>query len=107
LAAGRIVQVDLASGATKVVATGLAAPEGLAMDAQGRLLVVETGRGRIAVIDPKTGAQPETIDVDLPVGLRSPAGPPSYLPNGVAAGRDGSIYMSSDVDSAVYRLVKR
>ena len=42
----------------------------------------------------------------LLIGLPESEGmPPGYLPTGVAVGRSGTIYLSSDVESALYRFV--
>ena len=43
---------------------------------------------------------------DLRIGLPESDGlPPGYIPTGVAVGGSGTIYMSSDVESALYRFV--
>ncbi|MCY1047431.1 hypothetical protein OV208_39395 [Corallococcus sp. bb12-1] len=31
--------------------------------------------------------------------------PPGYLPTGVAVGRSGTVYLTSDIESALYRFV--
>lgn len=86
------------------VAGGLSNPEGLAVDLDGSLLVVEAGAGRLSRIDTDTGAV-STIVSGLPPGLAAPTGtPPSYFFSGVDVGPSGTIYFSNDASSRVYRL---
>ncbi len=54
-AVSKIVEHGTPLPAPVVVATGLAAPEGLTVDTDGGLLVAETGAGRISKIDLATG----------------------------------------------------
>ena len=55
----RILRIDPTSGVQSVVASGdeLAAPYGIAFDAEGQLIVSDLGRRAILKIDPATGAQ--------------------------------------------------
>ena len=107
VAAGRISAVDATTGARTTVATDLSRPEGLALDPRGRLVVAETGRRRIVALDAGSGAIVDELGTDLPIGVASAAGPPTYIPTGVAVGSDGTVYFSADVDAAVYRIVER
>jgi sugar lactone lactonase YvrE len=87
------------------VATGLANPEGLAVDHDGSLLVVESGAGRLTRILP-SGAT-ETIADGLPLGAPGAAGtPPAWMFNGVAVGPSGAIYVTTDKVSGVWRFMK-
>jgi len=86
------------------VAGGLVQPEGLALDRDGSLLVVESGLGRVTRVDPATGA---ISPVASGLGLGAPAvpgTPPTWVFNGVAVGATGDIYVSGDVANVVYRL---
>jgi sugar lactone lactonase YvrE len=86
------------------VASGLARPEGLALDRDGSLLVVESGLGRVTRLDPITGA---TRPVASGLGLGAPAvpgTPPTWIFNSVAVGATGEIYVTGDVANVVYRL---
>lgn len=84
------------------VAFGLAQPEGLAVDRDGSLLVVEAAAGRLTRIDPSTGA---TTTVADGLGLGAPTyGPPTWMFNGVAVGARGDIYVTGDVANVVYRF---
>ena len=105
--AGAVTRVDAASGAKTVVAKGLAGPEGIAIARDGSLIVAETGKKRIVSIDAESAAITE-IAGGLKFGDPGPAGlPPSYIATGVAIGSDGAIYFDSEVEGALYRIVKR
>jgi sugar lactone lactonase YvrE len=96
--AGRVLRIELATGAMQVVATGLSNPEGIAVDANGQLVVVEVGAKRIVRIDPKDGKS-VLLAADLPLGLVN--GFSMY--RGVAVGAN-AIYFNSDVKNTVFRL---
>ncbi|PCC69518.1 DNA-binding beta-propeller fold protein YncE [Nannocystis exedens] len=102
---GRVTRVRLSDGAKRTVAKGLRAPEGIARHPDGGLIVAEVGRKRLVRIDPATGRS-TVLASKLRIGLPESEGlPPGYLPTGVAVGRSGTIYVSSDLDSALYRFV--
>ncbi|MDC0723483.1 SMP-30/gluconolactonase/LRE family protein [Nannocystis bainbridge] len=103
--AGRVTRVRLSDGAKRTVAKGLRAPEGIARHPDGGLVVAEVGRKRLVRIDPATGRK-TVLASGLRIGLPESRGlPPGYVPTGVAVGRSGTIYVSSDVESALYRFV--
>ncbi|WP_367344490.1 hypothetical protein [Methanomethylovorans sp.] len=86
------------------VATNLSFPEGLAVDIDRNLLVVETGTGCISKIDIKTG-EISTIVKDLEVGAQTiPGLPPNYIFNGVAVSPSGTIYVTGDKTNVLYRI---
>jgi sugar lactone lactonase YvrE len=88
----------------KPVATGLAAPEGLALTSGGSLLVVESGAGRLSRIHLSTGAV-MTIAEELELGAQGPPTmPPTWGFNGVAVGPSGAIYVTGDKAGVVYRI---
>ncbi|MBZ5710975.1 SMP-30/gluconolactonase/LRE family protein [Nannocystis pusilla] len=102
---GRVTRVRLADGARRTVAKGLRAPEGIARLPDGGLVVAEVGRKRLVRIDPTSGRS-AVIAGGLPIGMPESEGlPPGYVPTGVAVGRSGTIYVSSDIESALYRFV--
>lgn len=89
------------------IAFELPNPEGVALDHQGGLLVVEEGAGRLSRIDLASG-EVHVIVEGLALGTPgSPVFPPSWFFSGVAVGADGTIYVTSDVDNAIYRIERR
>jgi sugar lactone lactonase YvrE len=104
IAAGAVTQIDVVTGARKVVADGLAGPEGIAVGPDGRLFVAEVGQKRVVAIEPATGAR-TVIASNLDIGLAPyPGGPPALVPTGVAVGASGTVYVSSDIRNALYKL---
>lgn len=104
IAAGAVTQIDTASGARKVVADGLSGPEGIDVGPDGKLFVAEVGQKRVVSIDPATGAK-KVIASNLDIGLPTyPGGPPALVPTGVAVAKSGTVYVSSDLRNALYKL---
>ena len=104
IAGGAVTQIDVATGARKVVADNLAGPEGIDVGPDGKLYVAEVGQKRVVAIDPATGTK-TVIASNLDIGLAPyPGGPPALVPTGVAVAKSGTIYVSSDVRNAMYKL---
>jgi len=104
---GRVERVGLEDGARELVARDLEAPEGLAVGPEGRLFVSEGGAARITRVDPQAGRQ-EVIASGLPLGLDVQGSMPGPgLFSGIAVAADGSVYFSSDIEAALYRLRPR
>ncbi|TAJ42376.1 MAG: hypothetical protein EPO55_01670 [Reyranella sp.] len=104
IAGGAVLQIDVVSGARKVVTDGLAGPEGIDVGPDGRLFVAEVGQKRIVAIDPLSGVK-TVIASNLDIGLAPfPGGPPALVPTGVAVARSGTVYVSSDIRNALYKL---
>ncbi|MGH8178086.1 MAG: PQQ-binding-like beta-propeller repeat protein [Steroidobacter sp.] len=101
LLAGEISRVDIASGAVSVVAKGLDRPQGIALALDGALLVIEAGRKQLTRVDPTTGGT-SVLARELPIGLDVPT-----AIAGVAAGADGAIYVTSDLENSIWRLTPR
>lgn len=88
----------------KLLADGLKAPEGMAVDRDGSLLVVQAGAGRLSRIDPATG-KVTTVADGLQLGLQGSAGgPPTWALSSVAVARNGTLFVSGDVADVIYRL---
>ncbi|AWV90184.1 SMP-30/gluconolactonase/LRE family protein [Bradymonas sediminis] len=101
----RIAEAGQALASPVLVASGLAQPEGMTVDRDGTLLVVETGSDQLTRIDPTTGAK-TVVKTDLDVGLAGPAGmPPTYIFNGVDVGPCGVIYISNDTGNRIDTLM--
>jgi sugar lactone lactonase YvrE len=104
--AGQVSKVG-ANGERTVIAKDLKMPEGIALAPDGKLIVAEVGARRIVSIDPKDGAVTE-IAGNLPIGLpAAPGGLPSNIPTGVGVGATGVIYFSSDIENAIYKVVRK
>jgi streptogramin lyase len=90
-----------------VVAKDLKMPEGIALAPDGKLIVAEVGAKRIVQIDPLNGNVSE-IASNLPIGLvGAPGGLPTNIPTGVGVGASGTIYFSSDIENAIYKVTKK
>ena len=91
-----MTRIALADGSATPVASGLAQPEGIAVDADGSLLVVEVAAKQLKRIDAQDGGQ-TVIAADLPIGLSN--GPSLYRSVAVSP---SAIYFNSDIDNSVY-----
>jgi streptogramin lyase len=104
--AGQVSKVE-SNGEKTVVARDLKMPEGIALAGDGKLIVAEVGAKRIVEIDPQTGTVTE-IAGNLPIGLAgAPGGLPTNIPTGVGVGASGTIYFSSDIENAIYKIAKK
>ena len=89
------------------VAFGLAKPEGLAIDIDGSLLVVEAGAQRLSRVNLTTGEVSVVVD-GLKLGLPPmEAAAPIGLFDGVAVGASGAIYISGNAANVLYRIWPR
>lgn len=99
-ATGTVYQL-VRNGATlapiEPVVSGLQGPEGLAMTAEGDLLVVETWAQRLSLVELDQSPAVVTPLVEgLDVGQPAPDGmPPIWAFDGVAVGPSGAIYLSA------------
>jgi sugar lactone lactonase YvrE len=103
---GQVSKVET-NGEKTIIASDLKMPEGIALAPDGKLIVAEVGAKRIIEIDPQNGNVTE-IAGNLPIGLAAaPGGLPSNIPTGVGVGASGIIYVSSDIENAIYRITKK
>jgi sugar lactone lactonase YvrE len=103
--AGQVSKVE-SNGEKTVIAKDLKMPQGIALAGDGKLIVAEVGAKRIVQIDPQNGNVTE-IAGNLPIGL--PAAVPGGLPvpTGVGVGASGTIYFSSGIENAIYKVAKK
>ncbi|HZY02584.1 MAG TPA: SMP-30/gluconolactonase/LRE family protein [Anaeromyxobacteraceae bacterium] len=98
---GRLLLVDVSTGAAEVVATGFTAPNAIARDAHGRLYVSDSFEGRVYRVDRRRG---ETVAWAESPLLRT-TGQPPFGANGLAFDRTGRfLYVANTGDSAVLRV---
>jgi len=103
---GQVSKVE-SNGEKTVIAKDLKMPEGIALSGDGQLIVAEVGGRRIIRIDPQDGKVTE-IAANLPIGLPGAPGTlPTNIPTGVGVGASGTIYFSSDIENAIYKITKK
>jgi len=104
--AGQVSKIE-ANGEKTILAKDLKMPEGITLAFDGRLIVAEVGAKRIIQVDPVTGTVTE-IAGNLPIGLAgAPGGLPTNIPTGVGVGMSGTIYFSSDIENAIYKITRK
>jgi DNA-binding beta-propeller fold protein YncE len=105
--AGQVSKVAT-KGEKTMIAKDLKMPEGIALSPNGKLIVAEVGAKRLVEIDPSSGNVTE-IAGNLPIGglVASPGLPPADIPTGVGGGASGTIYFSSDIENAIYKVSRK
>lgn len=88
-----------------VIATGLQAPEGIAVMGHHNLAVVEVGTGRVKEINLRNGKM-KTIATDLGF-VQSPPGLVALWFNGVDLDRWGNLYVNGDAANVIYKISRR
>jgi uncharacterized protein (TIGR03437 family) len=105
-AANRILRVSVSGAVTALGQGFLLRPSGLALDAQGGLLVADAGRHVIRRYELATGNW-RTVAGTGTVGELGDGGPATLAqlnsPTGVAAGADGSIYIADTFNHRLRR----
>jgi len=91
----------------RAVAKGLASPEGITFDNDGKLLVVEVDTKRLLSIALESGSV-FVVAEGLDVGLKAPAGtaPTWVAMSSVAVSNSGDLYVTGDVGNVIYRIKK-
>jgi len=108
-ATGNIFVVDFSGGSPDLLEepliSGLSRPEGLALDKEGRLLVVETGESRLLRIDTVTGDMEILAEgLEFDQGSLGDAGPPTFFFDAVAVGPTGDIYVTGGGVNVIYKI---
>lgn len=99
--AGTVSALDLAARRVRVVRRALARPEGIALGADGDLLVVETGAKRLLRLAPD-GTTRQVL-ATLPATLEPPTGMAApWVATGVALARDGRVFIASPSTTGLY-----
>jgi hypothetical protein len=111
--AGRVLKIDASGGTPETLIDGLQRPQGLLV-LDGQVYVVDSGAKELVAFEINSGIR-YAVATDLPVG--APSGvvpkplrgmPPFSGPQGpfagIAAGRDGTLYVSADADGSVLAL---
>lgn len=91
----------------RLVGSGFAAPEGLAVLPTGQLAVVETGTGNLMMLDPATGEKTrlaEGLSIEPAIVPPPPGAVPSSWFDGVAAAEDGTLYVSGHMGNRIYEI---
>ncbi|MDQ1489299.1 MAG: hypothetical protein QOJ23_1813 [Actinomycetota bacterium] len=103
---GRVVGVNLSLPAPSpfLVATGLADPEGVAVDGNGRVLVVEGATGRLFRVE--DGGRRHLVASGLPTGTVGIGLPLLNYSSDVLVRRDGTIVVSGDADGSLIELTR-
>lgn len=99
---GRLLRVTLADGAVSVVAEGLGLLRAVAVGASGLVAVLDTQGGRLLTVDPRTG-RATLVAAGLAIGTLTEPYPRS---GGIAIGSDDAIYVASDRENAIDRIVR-
>ncbi|MDQ1517174.1 MAG: hypothetical protein QOE80_3004 [Actinomycetota bacterium] len=101
---GRVVGVNLSAPSPSpfLVATGLAGPEGVAVDAAGRVLVVEGATGRLFRVE--DGGRRHLVASGLPTGTVGIGLPLLNYSSDVLVRLDGTIVVSGDADGSLIEL---
>jgi WD40 repeat protein len=87
----------------RAVVNGLEGPEGLAIDEEGRILVVEAEAGLVSRIDLQTGSK-SILAENLEIHVKSQEGFPSTMFfNGIVVSK-GRVFVTGDKASVLYRI---
>lgn len=101
---GRLLEVDVDDGDSTVIAEGLDKPEGFDVATDGSIVLAEVGKQRVVRINVKNGEVSE-IARNLAIGLAPAENTPAvYIQTGVAVSDAGNIYLSSDLNTALYKI---
>lgn len=100
---GEIWQIEFNPPSANVIARGLEGPEGLALDNEGRLLVVEATASILSRIDLIT-MEKTVLAGGLDLFGPGLGAPPTWGFDGVAVGSSGDIYISGAGATVIYKV---
>lgn len=101
---GTISSVELLTGAIVEVSDDFVRPEGIVLLSNGNLAVVDSLAKTVFELDIDTGKKtPIAIDVDLGLEVLPPQ-PSTWIFNGIAKGKDGTLYLSADTQTSLLAL---
>ena len=97
------------SSSAPLAGVSVSFPEGLALDQEGRLLVVETGTSSLLRIDLENGNQVTTLAEGLEFDTAAfeddpEAAPPTFFFDAVAVGPSGDIYVTGGGSNVIYKI---
>lgn len=100
---GTLKRVELASGKVERIAKGLGMPEGVIVLRDGRIAVVEAGKDRVSIVSRKgrTTAIAQGFRFD---GKFTRVPEAVGFAAGLAQARDGTLYVSDDGDSTIWKI---
>lgn len=104
---GQVLRSAPPFDAVTVVAGGFGRPEGVAVMPDGTLAVVDSARGEVARVDPANGTKDEMVTLVALIAAAPAPFAATWIHNGVAAGADGTLYLPSDRQAALYRIVTK
>lgn len=100
---GTVVEVDVATGRTRTIASGLRRPEGISRAPHGGYYVAEVDARRIVEID-ASGRVTSLIDDWYPSLDPPPRASAPWIATGLDVARDGTIYVASPATTGLYAL---
>ena len=105
--AGQITKIDYVTAEKTMICNTLAGPEGIAVNTDGHLLVLDSISETLVDVDPATGATTVMVQ-DLPIGIlaSSPQGPAASPLSDIAVSESGAIYFTSPLANNVYQVVQ-
>ena len=86
------------------IATGLQGPEGMAVDKEGKILVVESGSGKLLCINLDDKSVTAVVEGMEPNLATVPGFAPSWMLNDVEVSKDGRIFVGNDRTNTIYEI---
>lgn len=105
--AGQITKIDYETAEKTMVCNTLAGPEGIAVNTDGHLMVLDSISEKMVDVDPDIGATTVMVE-DLPIGIlaSSPQDPAASPLSDIAVSESGAIYFTSPLANNVYQVVE-